>query len=119
MGIGNQENLRVLTTEEARLIGKKGGLASVKKRREKKVLSQIFGDILQETFNVKFENGEKVKLSSKDYIKSIMQKVLQRGDNSTVALLKLIAENTEGTKHTHNVFNRDFLIVGDSETNDN
>lgn len=37
----NEKNLKNLTPKEAREIGKKGGIASVKARREKKTLSEL------------------------------------------------------------------------------
>ena len=39
--MANNENLRKLTTKEAREIGRKGGKASVKARRKKKELKQL------------------------------------------------------------------------------
>lgn len=38
--MANNENLRRLTSEEAREIGRKGGIASVKSRRERKTLKE-------------------------------------------------------------------------------
>lgn len=43
--MANEQNLRVPTSEEAREIGRKGGIASGKARREKKTLAQI-GDMI-------------------------------------------------------------------------
>ena len=43
--MANESNLRALSTSEARKIGKKGGLASGKARRERKTLAQI-GDMI-------------------------------------------------------------------------
>lgn len=38
--MANSDNLRKLTTEEARKIGKKGGIASAKARQERKTLKE-------------------------------------------------------------------------------
>ena len=43
--MANEQNLRVPTSEEAREIGRKGGIASGKARRERKTLAQI-GDMI-------------------------------------------------------------------------
>ena len=40
------ENLRVPTTEEAREIGRKGGLASVESRRRKKLFRETLSDLM-------------------------------------------------------------------------
>lgn len=42
----NEKNLRVPTSEEAREIGKKGGQASGKKRRENRTIQQILKTVL-------------------------------------------------------------------------
>lgn len=44
--MANEENLRVLTSEEARIIGRKGGKASVKARREKKTAKELMSYLL-------------------------------------------------------------------------
>lgn len=42
----NVQNLRVPTSEEAREIGRKGGLASAKARRERKMLKETMLELL-------------------------------------------------------------------------
>lgn len=42
----NDENLKVPTSNEAREIGRKGGIASGKARREKKAMKELLNDIL-------------------------------------------------------------------------
>lgn len=44
--MANEQNLRKLTTKEAREIGKKGGIASGKVRKEKKMLKDLLEDAL-------------------------------------------------------------------------
>lgn len=56
--MANTDNLRDLTTEEARKIGKKGGIASGKARRKKADLRQMAQDILSGTYTDK--NGREV-----------------------------------------------------------
>lgn len=43
----NEKNLRVPTSEEAREIGRKGGKASAKSRREKRTIQQILNTVLE------------------------------------------------------------------------
>ena len=49
--MANIENLRVLTTEEAREIGRKGGIASGKARQEKKTMREMLVECLKMTNN--------------------------------------------------------------------
>ena len=49
--MANEQNLRKLTTKEAREIGKKGGIASGKVRKEKKMLKDLLEDALAKGTN--------------------------------------------------------------------
>lgn len=49
--MANIENLKVLTSEEAREIGRKGGIASGKARAEKKAMRQVLQECLNMTNN--------------------------------------------------------------------
>ena len=85
------------TPEEAREMGRKGGLASGKARREKKRLSTIYGEMLAGKYEVTI-NGEKQKLDGAELVRFIMRDVLMRRDSASVSLLKEIREATEGSK---------------------
>lgn len=65
--MANKDNLRELTTEEARKIGKKGGIASGKARRKKADLRQMAQDILSGTYtdvNGKTVSGEELIINT-------------------------------------------------------
>ena len=97
----NEKNLKPfneLTVEEHREIAKKGGRASVKARREKKLMSQIYADFLIKEHEVIGKDGFKKKLSGEQLLSSVMSKVLSRGDSSSVSLMKEIREEVEGSK---------------------
>ena len=81
---GRKENLRRLTPDEARKIGREGGKKSAKVRREKKLMSQIFADLLSDGLD-------------KD-IESVSPKIIRKGGAAAVSLMKTIAEVTEGSK---------------------
>lgn len=49
--MANIENLRIPTSEEAREIGRKGGIASGEARREKKAMRQVLQECLNMTNN--------------------------------------------------------------------
>ena len=50
--MANIENLRTPTTEEAREIGRKGGVASGKARREKKTMRETLKEMLEEVADI-------------------------------------------------------------------
>ena len=72
----NGKNLKPfneLTVEEHREIAKKGGQASVKARREKKLMSQIYADFLIKEHEVVGKDGIKKKLSGEQLLSSVMK----------------------------------------------
>ena len=96
-GKDNLKPFNELTEEEQRIIASKGGKASVKARKEKKLMSQIYADFLCEEFDITVE-GKKEKLSGNALISQVMKKVLARGDSASVSLMKEVREATEGNK---------------------
>jgi hypothetical protein len=90
-GKGNIENLKpqnMRTKEEQRKIAAMGGRASQKKQKEKKLMSDIYSDILAEQIS-----GEKgIKL------KDVVNRILIEGGSPSVSMLKEIREATEGNK---------------------
>lgn len=89
---GRVENLKApLSPEEARKFGKIGGKKSVEVRREKKLLSTMYADLLAKGFEVE---GEKLSLDQ------VVTSVLMRADSASVSMLKEIREATEGSKVT-------------------
>jgi hypothetical protein len=87
------DNLKPLTTEKAREIGRAGGLASVKARKEKKLMSQIYAEVLSEIYDEPDPDKN---------IKGIIKRVLDRGDSSSVSLIKELREGSEGSKINFN-----------------
>lgn len=89
---GNKDNLTPLnrrTIEEQREIQRMGGRKSGEARREKKLLSQLYGELLAADFEI---DGEPMSL------KEVVSSVLARKDSSSVSMLKEIREATEGSK---------------------
>ena len=89
----NDENLISLadrTPEEREEIARKGAKASAESKREKKILSAVYGEIIAEIYGVDCEDGTSIK----DIVKS----VLSRKDSSAVSMLKEMREATEGSK---------------------
>ena len=83
------------TKEEQSEIAKKGGIASGKARREKKLLSQIYGEMLADEYEI-IINGEKKKIEGSKLVKTVARDVLMRRDSASVSMMREIREATEG-----------------------
>lgn len=92
--MANEQNLRVPTSEEAREIGRKGGIASGKARREKKTLAQI-GDMIG-ALDIKSEKGRSILrdagIKDEDMINDVgmmfrLNHRAQQGDPRAIELL--------------------------------
>lgn len=92
--MANEQNLRVPTSEEAREIGRKGGIASGKARREKKTLAQI-GDMIG-ALNIKSEKNRAILrdagITDEDMINDVgmmfrLNLKAQQGDPRAIELL--------------------------------
>lgn len=87
---GRPENLKApLSPEEARKFGSMGGKKSGEVRREKKLLSAMYADILAKGFAI---DGERLSLDD------VVSAIVSRNDSASVSMLKEIREATEGSK---------------------
>jgi len=81
-----------LSTQEAKKRGSKGGKASGKARREKKLMSQIYADLLADQSGIKRGGG----------IRAVAQEILNstnpKSVSARVALMRELREGTEGSK---------------------
>ena len=85
----NEQNLRKLTTSEAREIGKKGGKASGKVRREKRTMKQL----LEIALSLMVTNKKGETASRKEVIAIQLVNRAASGDLKAIDLLtKLIGE---------------------------
>ena len=99
--MANEENLRTPSTEEAREIGRKGGIASGKARREKRDRKQMASDLLDLTMQgagvdkiKKFFGMKNTELNAYQVtVLSCLMKAMQKGDaNALEKLLKIAGE---------------------------
>ena len=97
--MANAQNLKRSTPKEARENGRKGGLASVEARRERKRMSEMYADFLAKEHDLVI-GGEKKKIAGHQMLAQVMSKILARGDSASVSLIKEIREATEGSKST-------------------
>jgi hypothetical protein len=99
--MANHKNLKKggITAEQAPKMGRKGGLASVKAKREKKLMSQIYGDFLSERFKVRID-GKDEQITGEKLVNRVVKQVLISGGPGAVSLMKEIREATEGSRMT-------------------
>lgn len=102
------------TKEEVRRNSRKGGIKSGEVRREKKLLSQMWGEFLSKRFDVKIE-GEAKKLTGAELVEQTGLAVMARKDSSSVSMIKEIREATEGNKINHTGTTAQ-VIVSDKKT---
>lgn len=98
----NEQNLIPKTTlskEEAKKLGSKGGKASVKARREKKLFEQVYADMLVAKYDVKVD-GDMKKLKPEEFFQSVVKKILISGGAPAVSMLKEMRQATQGDKIT-------------------
>ena len=93
----NDENLVLITKETAREYQKKSAQKRKENTAKRKFLSEMYADFLADEFNVK-QGGETKKISGADLVKTVIKTIVNRGDSSSVAMLKEIREATEGSK---------------------
>ena len=86
---GNPQNLVPLSTETARKIGAIGGKKTGEVKRERKLLSAMYADLLAKGFEV---DGERLSLDE------VASAIMARRDSASVSMLKEIREATEGNK---------------------
>ena len=98
MGESNLVPTNKRSKDEAREIGKKGGIMSGKSRRQKKLMTQIYGEFLAGKYDVTID-GEVKKISGDKLTLEIIKQILtkSRSDSAKVSLLKEIREATEGS----------------------
>lgn len=87
----NAQNLRTPTSDEAREIGRKGGLASAEARKKKKLLREC----LQELLQMEYDTGKGKKTGSEVLAAMLMKKAMA-GDVKAFETLR----DTAGEKPT-------------------
>jgi hypothetical protein len=99
--MSKEDNLRPikpLSHDEAIEQGRRGGIKSGQKRREKKLMTELYINFLEKKHDVINKDGKRDKLSGHEMFNRSFGKIVSRGDSSTVALSKEIREATEGSK---------------------
>ena len=87
-GIKNLRPCRDTETAIAR--GKLGGIKSGESKRQKKLLSEIYGEVIADLYKIDAKKGTPAK--------TIIKAILERTDSASVSMLKELREATEGNK---------------------
>ena len=87
--VQNLKPIKTLSNEEAKKRGSVGGKRSVQVKRERKLLSAMYADLLAKGFEVE---GERLSLDE------VASAIMARRDSASVSMLKEIREATEGNK---------------------
>lgn len=89
----NKKGLKVPTSKEARKNGRKGGIKSGEVRKEKKLMSQIYAEVLADENGID-GNGKSIS----DVVREIINSPYATSLPAKVSLLKELREATEGSK---------------------
>jgi hypothetical protein len=87
-----------ITTDTAPRLGANGGRKAAIAKREKKLMSQLYGEYLAERFDIEMENGESKSLTGSKLVGEVIKKIMLSGGSPAVSMMKEIREATEGSK---------------------
>lgn len=98
---GKPENLiptNRRSKEEAKELGRAGGVKSGEVRRHKKLMSTIYAEFLAKKHKVKLEDETEKEVDGSELMEIVSRNILDRADSASVSLMKEIREATEGSK---------------------
>ena len=84
--------------EEARELGRVGGIRSGVVRREKKRMSEIYAAVLAKKYDVKIIDGVETDITGADVIEDVIHAIISRQDSASVAMIKELREGIDGNK---------------------
>lgn len=74
-----------------------GGKKSVEVRRERKLMSQIYAEILADKSKIDLDgDGQLKELTGEQLVKEVSKRILAAGGSPAVSLIKELREGTEG-----------------------
>lgn len=82
---------------EATKLGRIGGIKSGEVRKEKKLISQIYADMMAKQYKIPYEDGEQT-LTGEQLLEETIKRVLATGGSPAVSMMREIREATEGSK---------------------
>lgn len=96
--------------ETAQAKGKRGGLRSVEARRERKRMSQIYGEFLVSKYKIERE-GRLLEMTGMELVAGTIGEIMARGDSASVSMMKEMREATEGIRAQLEVDNKLEVVV--------
>lgn len=114
--MANEKNLRPVPLnkrpkEEQQRIQRMGVEASKKARAKKKLFREIYADFLVKNHKVKLGKKE-IEMTADEIINAAVMKTLNTGSSATVAMLKEMADRTEGVAGSSDAAKKDLDVLG-------
>jgi len=83
------------STEKARELGRKGGIASGKAKRKKKFMASVYADMFCDKYDIQINEDKKKKMDAEEFFKHVVTEILLKADRASVAQLKEMSEQVE------------------------
>jgi len=87
-----------LLQDEARELGRLGGIKSGEVRREKKRMADIYAAVLARKYGVDKDGNE---ITGANKIEEVIATILERQDTASVSMIKELREGIDGNKVEH------------------
>ena len=88
--MANKQNLKTLSTEEAREVGKKGGIASAKSRKQSKEIQDVMKRLLEGTY----EEGGKVMTGAEKLATELFKAATDKDSKNFISAQQMIYRMT-------------------------
>lgn len=114
--MANVKNLRPIplnkrSKEERFKIQSMGGKAAAVANKKRKLFKEIYAEFLVKNHKVKLGKKE-VEMTADEIINAAVMKTLNTGSSATVAMLKEMADRTEGTVGSSDAAKKDLDVLG-------
>jgi hypothetical protein len=83
--------------DEAKELGRQGGIASGKARREKKVIRELYFEALSRKYKVLKPDGSTEEIAGTEKFIRVWEKLMDIGNSSSVSLMREMRESIDGT----------------------
>jgi hypothetical protein len=84
--------------EKLKEMGASGGKKSGEVRREKAKVSSIMANLLMQEHDIEIDGVSMGKMSGEKLLGEVAVRIIAKGDNTSVAMMRLILDATEGSK---------------------
>lgn len=97
----NEQNLKpvpISSTEQAKRMGAKGGIASAKAKKERAIVSSLYAKTLSKKIKVKIDGVDTAMIGEEVLARRIQKIYVNGSDRDVIALAKEVREALEGSK---------------------